>query len=98
MLSDKEIKNIALLARINVSDKEIEQAKNKLSSVLDYINQLNEVNTDNVEPVYQTTGLVNSLRDDSKISGIIGVGGLIEQAPRHEKEYVKVRAVIDKNK
>ena len=64
MLTDKEVKHIANLARIKISEKEGEGLKKDLSSILEYIEKLNEVDTTGVEPLYQTTGLVNSFRSD----------------------------------
>ena len=60
MLTDKEVKHIAGLARIKISAKEEKSLKKDLSSILEYIDKLNEVNTDKVEPLYQTTRLVDS--------------------------------------
>ena len=63
-MDSKTIKHVAGLARIRLTEKEEDKMKGELSSVLDYISQLNKVNTENVEPLYQTTGLVNSVRKD----------------------------------
>jgi aspartyl-tRNA(Asn)/glutamyl-tRNA(Gln) amidotransferase subunit C len=64
MLTDKEVRHIAGLARIKISEKEEKGLKKDLSSILEYIDKLNEVDTTGVEPLYQTTGLVNSFRSD----------------------------------
>lgn len=64
MLTDKEVKHIASLARIKINDKEEKSLKKDLSSILEYIDKLNEVDTTGVEPLYQTTGLVDSFRTD----------------------------------
>lgn len=64
MLTDKEVKHIATLARIKLTEKEEKSLKKDLSSVLEYINKLNEVDTTEVQPLYQTTGLVDSFRSD----------------------------------
>jgi len=62
MLTDKEVKHIANLARIKISEKEEKSLKKDLSSILEYIEKLNEIDTTGVEPLYQTTGLVNSFQ------------------------------------
>lgn len=64
MLTDKEVKHIAGLARIKTSEEEEKSLQKDLSSILEYIEKLNEVDTTGVEPLYQTTGLVNSFRTD----------------------------------
>ena len=63
-MDSKTIKHIASLARIELTAREEEKISGELSAVLGYIDQLNSINTDGVEPLYQTTGLINSMRQD----------------------------------
>lgn len=100
MLSDTEVRKIAKLARIELTDSEIEKYKDELSSILDFINKLNEVNTDNVEPLRQITGLTNSVRPDEshkefEMNDELNEK-LIGQAPHKENRFVKVRAILKK--
>lgn len=98
MLTEKEVEHIANLARIKLTEKEEDKFKKELSSILDYINKLNEVNTDNVKPLYQVTGLVNSMRVDEnrgefKMDRDLSEK-LIGQAPQKENRFVRVRSVL----
>lgn len=98
MISDKEIKHIAELARIKIGEKEEKGLKKDLFSILEYINKLNEVNTEGVEPLYQTTGLVDSFRSDEprgdfKIDENVNER-LLGQAPHKEGRFVKVKSVL----
>jgi aspartyl-tRNA(Asn)/glutamyl-tRNA(Gln) amidotransferase subunit C len=68
-LSDKDVKHIALLSRLDLSLPEVKKFKKQLSSVIDFINQLSEVDTKNVEPTSQTTGLSNVWRNDQTSLG-----------------------------
>ncbi|OGN00987.1 MAG: hypothetical protein A3I26_02530 [Candidatus Yanofskybacteria bacterium RIFCSPLOWO2_02_FULL_43_10] len=102
MLTDKEVKHIANLARIKISEKEEKSLKKDLSSILEYIEKLNEIDTTGVEPLYQTTGLVNSFRKDEprgefKMDENLNEK-LIGQAPRKENRFIKVGSVFEKNK
>ena len=63
-LSADEVRHIAKLARLNLEDQEVEKFARELSSILDYIDQLQEVDTKNVVPSAQVTGLSNSFRED----------------------------------
>ena len=63
-LSEKDVKHVAKLAKLNLSKEEITKFKDQLSKVIEYIEELNEVNTDDIEPTSQTTGLVNVSRKD----------------------------------
>ncbi|MFH0819373.1 MAG: Asp-tRNA(Asn)/Glu-tRNA(Gln) amidotransferase subunit GatC [Patescibacteria group bacterium] len=63
-LSPAEVKKIAILARLNLSVAENEILADELSSILDYVEQLQNVNTETVAATNQTTGLVNITRQD----------------------------------
>lgn len=100
MLSENEVRKIAKLAQIELSDSEVEKYKDELSPILDFVKKLNEVNTDNVEPLYQTTGIVNSVRADEprkefEMSGELSEK-LIGQAPHKENGFVKVKSILKK--
>lgn len=64
MIKKEEIKHVADLAKLEVNDEEAETYSRELSGVVDYIDQLKEVNTDGVEPTAQVTGMVNQTRND----------------------------------
>jgi aspartyl-tRNA(Asn)/glutamyl-tRNA(Gln) amidotransferase subunit C len=100
MLSDKEIQHIATLARIKLTGAEEEKFKKELSSILEYIETLKKVDTEHVEPLYQTTGLVNAVREDvsrpafmmdEKLNRL-----LIGQAPDTQERYVRVKSALKK--
>ena len=63
-ISLQEVERIAELARIGLTEKEKEKFSEELSAVLEYIEQLKEVDTSKVEPVSQITGSVNIFRED----------------------------------
>lgn len=98
MLTDKEVKHIATLARIKLTEREEEHFKKDLSSILGYVETLNKVPTDNVEPLYQVTGIANATRVDQDRSSFVMNEALkhtlIEQAPEHDGDYIKVKAVL----
>jgi len=98
MLTNKEIKHIAQLARIKLTDKEEEKFSKELSSILDYIDQLNQVKIDGVEPLYQPSGMTDVLRKDEHIKDFVMDEELNEkligQAPYHENRFVKVKSVL----
>ena len=58
------MQKVAKLANIPVSEEEVEKYSDQLSKILDYIDQLNSVDTAGVEPTFNITGLSNVLRDD----------------------------------
>lgn len=100
MLSDTELDHIAKLARVSIAPEKKEQLKKDLSSILDYIEKLNKADTSSVEPLYQTTGLINATREDvsrnefpmtDKLEEL-----LIGRAPARKERFVKVKSILKK--
>lgn len=67
-LTKDQVKHVAKLARLGLSEAEIEKFRTQLSGILDYVEQLNEVKTDGVEPTAQVTGLLNVMREDEVLT------------------------------
>lgn len=64
MLTEEEVRNVAKLARIKLSDEEVKKFAGQLSSVFEYVDILKELDTTGVEPTSQVTGLDNVLAED----------------------------------
>ena len=99
-MDSKTVKHIASLARIKLTDAEEGDMAKEMSSILGYIEKLNSVDTDSIEPTYQTTGLINSMREDMSFGSFKMDeklnARLIEQSPAKEKRFVKVKSVLNK--
>ena len=109
-MDSKTVKHIASLARIELTARDEEKISGELSAVLGYIDQLNSINTDGVEPLYQTTGLINSMREDKSRKDFLPSEALakegdmdenlnqrlIGQAPKKEGRFIKVKSVLNK--
>jgi len=93
-LTKQEVKKIADLARVALTDQEIEKFSNELSDILEYVHQLQEVDTASVRATNQVTGLSNVLRDDV-VDACSDPEKLIALAPEHEDNLVKVKEVFD---
>lgn len=65
-LTTEEVKYIAKLANLTLTENEVKKFSDQLSEVLDYIEKLKEVETKNVEPTSQATGLENVFREDEE--------------------------------
>ena len=94
MLNEDDVTHIAKLARLKLSKEEIGKFAGQLSDILKYVEQLNEVNTDDVEETSQVTGLKNVVQGDEiekKCSG----DDLLECSPLpKERKQIRVKAVI----
>ncbi|HRY82357.1 MAG TPA: Asp-tRNA(Asn)/Glu-tRNA(Gln) amidotransferase subunit GatC [Candidatus Moranbacteria bacterium] len=93
MISEKEVKHIASLARIGLSEDEIEKFSKDLSSILDFIEQLKEVDISGIEPTAHITGLQNKLRED-KIENFENKEGIVKLFPEEKNGYDKVKSVL----
>ncbi len=95
MLTIKEVEHIAKLARLELNEDEKEKFSKQLSSILDYVKKLEEVNTDNIEITAQVTGLLNVFEDD-KIREISEERKekIINNAPKHENNMFKVKRIM----
>lgn len=96
MLTKEQVRHIAKLARIELKDDEVEKYSTQLSGILDYMNILNEVNTDGVEPTSQVTGLQNVSRPDT-VSNVVMREELLNctELPV-EQNQVRVKPAISK--
>jgi len=95
-LSNEQIKHIANLARLELSEDEFEKYGSQLSNVLGYIEMLKEVDTSNVMPTAQVTGLENVLRDDEAVDWDEKEKEIaLDQAPAREERFIKVKKVFE---
>lgn len=69
IISDETIEYVGILAKLELSEEEKEQAKKDMGSMLDYIDQLNELNTTGVEPMSHIFPVNNVFREDVVTNG-----------------------------
>lgn len=69
IISDETIEYVGILAKLELSDAEKEQAKADMGRMLDYIDKLNELNTDGVEPMSHVFSAENVFREDVVTNG-----------------------------
>lgn len=93
MLSEEEVKKVAEMARIELTDLEVTKFQKDLSSVLDYVDVLQEVNTDGLEIVSSVTGLENVTRPD--VAKLIDYQEeIMANAPQTKDRYYKVKSIL----
>ncbi len=93
-LSKEDVKKIATLARLELSEDELEKFSGQLSGILDYMESLNEVDTEGVEPISQVTGLENITFED-EVASCDYNEELIKQTPQDVQDnMIKVKSVF----
>ena len=93
-ITREEIKKVAHLARINVSQAELEQVEKKLVGILTLIEKMQEVNTDSIEPMSHALDINQPLREDKVTEKDIRDKSL-SLAPHSEQSLFIVPQVIE---
>ena len=93
-LSREEVKHLALLARLGLSEAELERFREQLSNILENFETLQQVDTTDVEPTAHSIALENVLRDDEPAPSL-PAEEVLANAPSQEEGHFKVRAVLE---
>lgn len=93
MITKDEVIKIAGLARIALTEGEVEKFQADLSKVLEYVEELKSVNTDGLQEVSSVTGLSNVLRFDA-VEALCEPEDALKAAPATQDGYFKVKAIF----
>ena len=88
------VSHIARLARINIGEERLAPMADELSAIMDWIEQLGEVNTDNIEPLASVTGHALPMRDDVVNDGDM-VDEVVKNAPQVASGFFVVPKVVE---
>lgn len=89
----KEVEHIAELARLHLTEQEIDEYTLQLNNILEYVDKLNELNTENIKPLSHPIEGVNIFRDD-KVKSSVKREDALKNAPSKDDEFFKVPKVI----
>ena len=93
-ITNDDVRHLAQLSSLQMSDAEVESLRADIEKIINYINQLDELDTDGVEPTYQVTGLQNVWRDDEIIDSSVSPRQLLALAAEQSDNCVKVPRVL----
>lgn len=85
---------LARLARLTITDEEVEKYRAELSEILKYVEQLQNVDVEGLEPTSQVTGLKNVMAEDEVVDYGVTPDDLLAIAPATEGRHVKVKRMI----
>lgn len=94
IISDETIEYVGILAKLELSDEEKEQAKKDMGSMLDYIDKLNELDTTGIEPMSHVFSVQNVFREDIVTNGD-DRENILKNAPAQKDDMFMVPKTFD---
>jgi aspartyl-tRNA(Asn)/glutamyl-tRNA(Gln) amidotransferase subunit C len=92
-ISRSDVEKVALLARLHLTDTELETITGQLGQIVGYVDQLGEVNTDHVEPMAHAIEVQNVFRED-QVAASLPRKDALANAPHHDDRGYLVPAVL----
>jgi aspartyl-tRNA(Asn)/glutamyl-tRNA(Gln) amidotransferase subunit C len=89
-----EVKRLAALARIELSDEEVTKLAVELGQIVDLVTRLQGVDVSKIDPTNQVTGLSDVWREDEVVPSRVSTDELLKNAPMQQDGYIKVRRVL----
>lgn len=92
--SAADIRKLARLCRLRLTDEEVTKYQDELSAILAYVEQLQDVDVAGLEPTNQVTGLQNVVRIDEEVDYGVTPKELLKNAPAQQDDMFKVKRMI----
>ncbi len=93
-IDENTVKRIAFLARLKVEENKLESTKDEFNKILNWVEELNEVNTDDIEPLISVNEQILRLREDEVTAGN-QCEAVLKNAPSAEFDYFSVPKVVE---
>ena len=92
-ISRAEVEKVSLLARLRLSDEELDRMTRQMGDILGYVDLLSELNTEEIEPMAHALDVDNAFRDDV-VRPSLDREAALANAPRHDGQCYLVPAVL----
>lgn len=89
-----EVEHVARLARLELSEPELETFTAQMDAILAYVEKLNALDTDGIVPTSHAVPMENAFREDT-LTPAIGVENALANAPKHTANFFRVPKVIE---
>jgi aspartyl-tRNA(Asn)/glutamyl-tRNA(Gln) amidotransferase subunit C len=93
-ISRAEVEKVAKLARLELSEAEVQEFTGQLSAILDYVAKMNELDTRNVEPLAHCLPISNVFREDV-VKESLGTEKTLANAPQRDGSFFKVPKILE---
>ncbi|HCK41531.1 MAG: Asp-tRNA(Asn)/Glu-tRNA(Gln) amidotransferase subunit GatC [Pirellulales bacterium] len=92
-LTRQDVEKVALLARLRFDDAELDKITEHMVQIVQYVDKLSELNTEEVEPMAHALDIHNALAEDELRPSLLR-DEVLKNAPKHDGEYFLVPAVL----
>ena len=93
-LTREDVLKLARLARIELTDDEVEEFAKEFNEILKYVEQLQAADTTGLQPTYQVTGLTNVMREDKVKDYGYSPKDLLKNVPAVEADQIKTKRIL----
>ncbi|HUD81598.1 MAG TPA: Asp-tRNA(Asn)/Glu-tRNA(Gln) amidotransferase subunit GatC [Patescibacteria group bacterium] len=94
-LTREDILKLAQLSKLSLTESEITEFTTDINNILNYVEQLQKVDTKGLVPTSQVTGLVNSTRPDKIIDYGYSPADLLKNVPNVQEQQIKVKRILE---
>jgi len=93
-IDQAQVRKVAKLSRLELTEAEVEEFTGQLSAILDYVEKMNDLDTTNVEPLAHCLPISNVFRQDLAKESL-GTEKALTNAPQRDGEFFKVPKILD---
>jgi len=93
-IDEIQVRKVAKLSRLELTEAEVEEFTGLLSAILDYVEKMNELDTEGIEPLAHCLPVSNVFREDC-VKESLGTEKALDNAPQRDGEFFKVPKILD---
>jgi len=93
-IDQAQVRKVAKLSRLDLTEAEVEEFTGQLSAILDYVEKMNELDTDSIEPLAHCLPISNIFRRDC-VKESLGTEKALANAPQRDGNFFKVPKILD---
>ena len=93
-IDEAQVRKVATLSRLELTEAQVQEFTGQLSAILDYVEKMNELNTDGIEPLAHCLPVSNVFRED-RVTESLGTEKTLANAPQRDGDFFKVPKILD---
>jgi len=95
-IDQAQVRKVARLARLELTDAEAAEFASQLSAIINYVEKMNELDTEDVQPLAHCLPVSNVFRQD-RVKQSLGTEAALANAPQRDGEFFKVPKILDES-